>query len=118
MKKFLCILLMCLLVSTSAVYAVWNPILIMAELPGGPVKAPIPVKAGQDDGEVQIFFMADIGLVDICIKNPQGAIIYHDIVDSDVMPDVVIDTTSWSSGDYALILMLENGIRLNGEFSL
>jgi len=117
MKKIVCGLFMYLLISTSAIYAD-SPIILMSELPTGPVRNPLSISAEQSIGQVQISFMSDIGFVDICVKNVKGEIVDQVVVDTDITPNVVIDTSSWPSGDYVITLTLENGNKLIGEFSL
>ncbi|MDR0295663.1 MAG: DUF3244 domain-containing protein [Prevotellaceae bacterium] len=118
MKKIICSLFMFLLLSTSVVYAEGNPILLVGEAPIGPIKFPPPISAEQGDGEVLVFFKANIGLIDICVKNAQGNVVYQIVVDTVTTPDLIIGTTSWSPEDYVLILTFGNGTRLIGEFSL
>jgi hypothetical protein len=118
MKKIVCSLFIYLLVSASAVFAKDDPLILMAEMPTGPMGAPIPVTAVQSDGQLEIFFNANIGLVDISLKEISGGPVYQTTVDTDINSDVVIDTTPWPSGDYVIVLVMENGIRLSGEFSL
>ena len=118
MKKIVCSVLMYLFVSATVSYAERKPILIMGEIPTGPVKAPIPISIGQNSGQIQISFMTKIGLVDICVKNANGGIVYQAIVNTDITPNVVINTSSWSSGNYVITLTLGNGNKLNGVFTL
>ena len=118
MKKIICSLFMYLLVSTSVVFAEGDPILLMSEAPIGPLKAPIPITAELSDGQLIITFMANIGLVDINVVNDMNVVVHQEDVDTDAIFYVDISTTSWSPGDYVLILILENGTRLSGKFSL
>jgi len=118
MKKIICTLFLGLLISVSVVYAERNPILLMAELPGGPMKIPPPITAGQSEGQVEITFMTNFGWVDVCVKNSLEVVVYQEGVDTDVISYVEIDTTPWPAGDYVLTITLVNGIVLSGEFTL
>jgi len=117
MKKIACSLFLYLLISTSAICAS-SVILLVGECLGGPMRgAPLPI-AEQDEGVVQISFTTNIGLVDICIKDAKGKIVYQVTVDTGIMVKVLIDTTSWLSGEYVLVLTPENGNKLSGTFTL
>jgi len=118
MKKIICSLFACLMLSVPTVYADNDPILIMGELPTGPMRMPIPVTAWLNDGQLEITFITNVGIVDISVVNDKNVIVYQEDVDTDITSYVDVSTTSWSSGDYVLIFMLENGTRLSGMFSL
>ena len=121
MKKIICSLLMCLLAATAAICTEGNPLLLMSEIPVGPVRSSSPstnVFVEQNAGELQVSFTANIGLVEICVKNAIGNVIYQTVVNTNVTTIVVIDTTYWSSGDYAIALTMGNGYCLSGEFTL
>jgi hypothetical protein len=118
MKKFVCSLLMCLLISVSAVCIETNPIILIAETPSGPMRTPIPITAVQNDGQLEISFMSNVGWVDISVDNDLDIVVYQDGVDTDLTSYVDIDTSSWPPGDYVLTITLANGTRLIGKFSL
>ena len=118
MKKIICTLFFGLLISVSVVYAERNPIILMAEAPIGPIKAPIPISAGQSEGQIEITFMTDFGWIDVCVENSLEVVVYQEGVDTDVISYVEIDTTPWPAGDYVLTITLVNGIVLSGEFTL
>ena len=118
MKKIVCSLFIYLLVSASAVCAERNPIILMAEIPAGPQRAPIPISVTQNDGQLEISFMSNVGWVDISVDNDLDIAVYQEGVDTDLTSYVDIDTSSWPSGDYVLTITLANGTRLIGKFSL
>ena len=121
MKKIICSLFLYLLVSVFTVYADDTPILLIGEAPAGPVKSlpqPDGVLATQSKESVQLYFTANIGVVEICIKNALGKIAYQEAVDTKLTPYIIIDTTSWPSGNYVITITLTSGYRLYGKFSL
>ena len=118
MKKFVSSLFMCLLISASTLCAKDDPIILMAEAPSGPMRAPIPISASQNDGQLEISFMSNVGWVDISVDNDLDIAVYQDGVDTDLTSYVDIDTSSWPPGDYVLTIALANGTRLIGKFSL
>jgi hypothetical protein len=120
MSKVVCSFLFYLLVSAFP-YARASPILLISEVPTGPVRGPsssVNVTAVQSDGQVKFTFASHTGWFAICIKNIQGEVVYQAVVDTAITSGMVIDTASWPSGNYLLTLTPETGNQLSREFSL
>jgi hypothetical protein len=117
MKKILCSLLMFTLVSAALAY-VENPLLLIGEFPTGPVKSLCSVTAVQSDGQVAVSFAFNIGMADISVKDAQENVVYHEVVDTMLVPQVVLNNTSWPSGNYVLIITWGKNKQITGEFIL
>jgi|GEM_PF-2126019 len=117
MKKFLFSLLMSLLVA-GAIAQVEDHLLLVGEMPIGPMKSPTSIIAVQSDGQVAISFVYNIGFVDISVKDAQENVVSHEVVDTGLTPTVVINTSSWPSGDYVLVIIWDKNKRITGEFTL
>ena len=101
-----------------AIAHVDNPLILMGELPTGPVKSLCSVTAVQSDGQVLISFAFDIGIVDIAVIDGEENVVYHEVVNTGLTPGTVIDTTSLPSGDYVLIITWDKNKQITGKFTL
>ena len=101
-----------------AIAHVDNPILLMGEMPIGPVKSLCSVTAMQGEGQVLISFAFNIGMVDIAVIDADENVVYHEVVDTGLTPGVVIDTTSWPSGYYVLMITWDKNKQITGKFTL
>jgi len=95
-----------------------DPLLLIGEYPTpGPMRTPT-VTALQSDGQVEVSFAVNIGVVDITVKDARNVVVYQVVIDTDITSDVVIDTAAWPSGDYLLVITWAKNKQLTGEFTL
>lgn len=76
---------------------------------------PNAIEAGVNENSVYIQFNQDFGYVNVTIYNPNGQLIYNDVVNTSVQQLLVIPLTNYNEGIYTIILESAFGYA-EGEF--
>lgn len=76
---------------------------------------PNAIEAGYNENSVYIQFNQNFGYVDVTIYNPDGLIVYNDVVNTAVQQFLVIPITGFIDGIYTVVLENAAGY-VDGEF--
>lgn len=76
---------------------------------------PNDIEAYLYQNSVYVYFHQSFGNVHITLYDPNGSIIYNDVVNTAVQPLVIIPITSQAEGNYTIVLENPSGY-LDGDF--
>lgn len=76
---------------------------------------PNAIEAGYNENSIYIQFNQNLGYVDVTIYNPNGLMVYNDVVNTAVQQQLVIPITGFVDGVYTIVLENATGYA-DGEF--
>lgn len=76
---------------------------------------PNAIEAGYNNNSVCIQFNQNLGYVDVTIYNPNGLVVYNDVVNTAVQQQLVIPITGFVDGIYTIVLENATGY-VDGDF--
>ena len=86
---------------------------------GGPMKTPfptLPVEAWQNDADIQLTFLVDLGSLNITVADEAGEPVFQTTVNATAGSKWYIDAESWNGGEYTLLIANGTGGYLMGKF--
>lgn len=76
---------------------------------------PNAIEAGYNENSIYIQFNQNLGYVDVTIYNPNGLMVYNDVVNTAVQQQLVIPIAGFIDGVYTIVLENATGY-VDGEF--
>ena len=75
----------------------------------------IPVSATISETTLSVYFDSPVGNATITVYDADNNAVYQETVDTDSTPNVFISSSSWSAGNYSIMISYET-TTLSGEF--